>query len=121
MTTPTRVAIRRPRRRRCVMSASSITGLVRKRWQTSSAWARAARLVGGLDAEADGLADPHAVDAVEPERRQRPLDRGPLRIGDPRSQPGLHEDREEHAPSLLAGRVRTVTRRRPASPRRTGR
>ena len=41
MTTPTRAAIRRARRPWIVMSASSITGLMRNRWHTSSACARA--------------------------------------------------------------------------------
>ena len=63
-------------------AASSITGLVRKRAHDVVDLGAGRGLVGGLDREADALADRHAADAVEPERRQRPLDRGALRVGD---------------------------------------
>ena len=44
-----------------------------------------AGLVGGLELEADGLADPDPADAVEAEVRERPLDGGALRVGDARA------------------------------------
>src|SRR5205085_3215092 len=47
--------------------------------------------------EADGLAHPHALDDVEPERGQRPLDRRPLRVGDALTQLHLDEHGELHA------------------------
>ena len=51
---------------------------------------RAAALVGGVDLEAEGPAGPDVGHAGEPERGQRPLDRGALGVGDPG--PQLHLD-----------------------------
>ena len=54
-----------------------------------------------LDAEFDVLADAHATHAVEPQRRQRLLDRAPCGIG--QSRPQRHDDLEalaHQAPSL---------------------
>ena len=65
-------------------SLSSITGLVRKRSHRSSTSAAGRGLVGGLELEADRLADAYARDPVEAEVRQRPLDGGALRVGDAR-------------------------------------
>src|SRR5437667_134260 len=50
----------------------------------------------GLDGEADGLAHPYPVDALEAEGGQRPLDGRPLRIGDAGAEAHLHQDREPH-------------------------
>ena len=62
-------------------------------------------LVVGLDLEADALAHRHAADAVEPERRQRPLDGGALRVGDALLVTDLDLDREAHR--LRVCRLRT--------------
>ena len=77
-------------------TASSITGLVRKREHISSTSRRADSFVGRLDAEPDALADAHVADAVEPEMRKRPFDGGALRVGDAGSQLHLDDDRELH-------------------------
>ena len=58
------------------------------------------RLVGGLEAEADRLADPHALHAVEAEVGQRALDGLPLRVGHAFPQTDLHLHVELHGPTL---------------------
>lgn len=54
--------------------------------------------VGRVDVEAERLTNPHAPDAVEAERGQRPLDRRPFRIGNPGTRTSLYEHVEQHEP-----------------------
>jgi hypothetical protein len=53
--------------------------------------------LGALGLELDHAADPHVLDALEAERRQRPLDRLALRVEDallgPDQDPGLQNRR----------------------------
>ena len=53
------------------------------------------QLPGILDVELDEPPDVHVAHAVEPERRQRPLDRLALRVQDPRLRPD--QDPRPHA------------------------
>ena len=89
-------AIRRARRPRSITSASSITGLIRKRWVTSSAWAWAAASSSASSENRNALPTRTPEIPSNPRLGQRPLDRGALGVGDPGPQAGLHQHREQH-------------------------
>ena len=88
-----------------------MTGLASRRSAISSARPRAASSSGASTDEADGLPHAHAVDPVEAEGGQRPLDGGALGIGDPGAQPHLHEHLELHARRHLVAPYQSAKRR----------
>ena len=74
-----------------------MTGLASRRSANSVAVVRAAPSSARVDLEAEGPAGPDVGHAFEAERRQRPLDRRTLRVGDPGPQLHLHTRPELHA------------------------
>ena len=98
-----------PPHRRGTTSASSITGLVRNRWHSSSTWRRASISSSASMVKRMAFPTVTPLTPVVAQRRQRALDGRPLRISDAGAQPDLDEHREHHGshggmqPGLVRG------------------
>jgi hypothetical protein len=79
---------------------SSITGLVKNRSHSEAHLGRRRVRIGGFQLEADHLADADAADAIESERRARPLDRCALGIGNSGAEADFDRNCESHAFTL---------------------
>ena len=107
-----------------MISASSITGLVRNCWHRSCTRERAVASSGASIVNRMALPMVTSATSCVAERGQRSLDGGALGIGDAGSQPDLDQHGEPHAVMVARHRVRPrppgVRTARPASRRRIG-